>query len=378
VKNTKIRFFGAHTANPIRCAKRLAIGGILAMVLVAGSVNLFAADNYSFALIGDQPYIPTTPEGGVAGGVRQVYPAPKYEALISHINADPNIVFTVHIGDIKAGNSLCEDRVYDQNLTYFNSFAKPLIYTPGDNEWTDCHRANNGSLHPLERLAKVRSTFYPDGNSLGISKRPLARQSDNPTYALYRENAKWVEGPVLFVTLHMTGSNNNHQQVYQGAVPCGALPCSFTEDEYLARNAANMTWLNQALADALSNSTIKGVVILMQANPFERFLEPVSSSNPIIYTESGYEDFMVRLRAFVNSSKMQVLFVNGDTHTQRTNQPLTNLYPSLTQLLPAGTVFTNFTRTEVFAQTNVHWTKVTVDPSNPSLFVIVPIFVPGN
>jgi len=38
----------------------------------------------------------------------------------------------------------------------------------GDNEWTDCHRPNNGGYNPLERLAKVRATFFPSpGRTLG-------------------------------------------------------------------------------------------------------------------------------------------------------------------------------------------------------------------
>ena len=36
-----------------------------------------------------------------------------------------------------------------------------MIYVPGDNEWTDCHRANNGGYDPLERLAFLRAMFYP-------------------------------------------------------------------------------------------------------------------------------------------------------------------------------------------------------------------------
>ena len=358
---------------------------------LAGSA-LFGADSYSFALIGDQPYVPTVTTAD--GFIHQQYPpSSKYINLINSINADLSVLFTVHVGDIKAGNTLCESvegddldhkvNVYAHNLALFNTFLQPLIYAPGDNEWTDCHRINNGSYHPLDRLALIRSTFFTDSFSLGINRRLLARQSDsNPGKALYRENAKWIEGPVLFVTLNMPGSNNNHQQVYQGVVPCGpvnGLPCTFTEDEYLARNDANMSWLNQAVQDAKANPAIKGVAIMIQANPFERFLEPTSSSNPIVYTESGYADFISRLRGLANSSNLQILFVNGDTHTQRTNHPLTDVYPSMTQLTPDGTPFANFTRTEVFGQNNVHWTKVTVDGSDPRVFTAIdPIIIPAN
>ena len=114
---------------------------VYAALLVTCGAN--AQPQFSFAAIGDVPYEPVT-------NGHQVYPAPRYERLIAHINSDPSLEFTVHVGDIKAGNTLCEDAVYANNFAYFNSFQNPVIFTPGDNEWTDCHRANNGSFNPLE------------------------------------------------------------------------------------------------------------------------------------------------------------------------------------------------------------------------------------
>ena len=114
---------------------------VYAALLVTCGAN--AQPQFSFAAIRDVPYEPVT-------NGHQVYPAPLYERLIAHINSDPAIAFTVHIGDIKAGNTLCEDAVYENSFAYFNSFQNPVIFTPGDNEWTDCHRANNGSFNPLE------------------------------------------------------------------------------------------------------------------------------------------------------------------------------------------------------------------------------------
>ena len=53
-------------------------------------------------------------------------------------------------------------------------FNDPLVYTPGDNEWTDCHRANNGKYDPLERLAALRAMFFPmPGLTLGGGRKPL-------------------------------------------------------------------------------------------------------------------------------------------------------------------------------------------------------------
>ena len=62
----------------------------------------------------------------------------------------------MHLGDIKNGSSRCDDSYFAQIAAGFSSLTIPLIFTPGDNEWTDCHRANNGAYDPLERLAALR------------------------------------------------------------------------------------------------------------------------------------------------------------------------------------------------------------------------------
>jgi hypothetical protein len=53
-----------------------------------------------------------------------------------------------HNGDWKAGSgnatsvtvTTCADGLYTQALGYLNSLRAPAMYTPGDNEWTDCDR----------------------------------------------------------------------------------------------------------------------------------------------------------------------------------------------------------------------------------------------
>jgi hypothetical protein len=103
--------------------------------------------SFSFALIGDMPY---GPEGDA-----------KFPNVIADDNADRRLSFVVHDGDFKNGSSLCSDAVFFNRLDLFNEFEPPLVYIPGDNEWTDCHRTNNGPFDPLERLAFLRSLFFP-------------------------------------------------------------------------------------------------------------------------------------------------------------------------------------------------------------------------
>ena len=114
----------------------LAIGLFSASQLVADDDD--EPTRFAFALIGDQPYFPKV-------GTQQQFPTTsEYINIIDSINnSERRVAFTVHIGDIKAGDTFCSNDVYTNNLALFNRFARPLIYLPGDNEWTDCHRVNN-------------------------------------------------------------------------------------------------------------------------------------------------------------------------------------------------------------------------------------------
>ena len=66
------------------------------------------------------------------------------------------LAFVIHVGDIKSGDSDCSDNALKDILDAFQTSAHPLIYVPGDNDWTDCHRKSNVSHDPLERLDRLR------------------------------------------------------------------------------------------------------------------------------------------------------------------------------------------------------------------------------
>jgi hypothetical protein len=347
----------------LRCAQT----GVAALGLVIAQAQTITSNSaFEFALIGDQPYNPTTT---VPAGSVQVYPALAYERLIANVNEYQNLEMVVHVGDIKAGTTRCDDNVYTQNLTYFNSFRPGVIYTPGDNEWTDCHRANNGGFAPLERLSFLRSVFYTDNNSLGQRKFPVTRQAGYP------ENVRWQVSRVIFVAIHMPGSNNNQGQVTN------------LDAEYAARNAANLAWIDEAFALAQADPTIAGVMFFFQANPFERFVEAGQG-----YTVSGFSGFVTKIRQKTIEFNKPVVVAHGDTHYFRIDHPLTGTYPGcaggnqgpspacVPVAVPGSPTdrVNNFTRAEVFAQNDAHWIKVGVDPKDPNVFSFMPMRVAGN
>ena len=388
-------------------------------VILAGSATYLTADDgntdrnnqFDFALIGDVPYAPT----GLASGKKvQTYPSPEYDAMIADINAHYKVLFTVHVGDIKAGDTWCQggnpakdligpENVYAKNLTFFNAFRNAAVYLPGDNEWTDCHRTNNGAYSPTERLSYLRNSVgsFASDQSLGLRPITLTRQSSDAGFEIYKENVTWRTGNIIFVGLNQPGSNNNHQRNTATSFP---LPLDDSEGEYTARNAANIAWIQKAFASANADPNTKAIVIMQQANPFERFLEANQG-----YTRSGYEDFMRVLRNLTIAFGKPVVLVGGDTHTVRVDKPLTALknasgafvniggnnvgYPSHTAATGIGivtptTLFStttgipcptasatcvltsrvqNFTRVEVFGAPDVAWIRAIVDPFDPNV-----------
>jgi hypothetical protein len=293
------------------------------------------AQPFTFAAIGDTPYfLPADYQ--------------RFERLIDGINRR-GPAFTIHVGDIKSGSTRCTDEMFLTVADYFTTFEGPLIYTPGDNEWTDCHRANNGGFDPIERLAKIRSLFFRDDMSLGKKRLKLTQQSADPKFRKFVENARWSHNNVAFATLHLIGSNNNLQRD-RAAV-----------EEYLERNEANLAWLAGAFAEARSQNRA-ALVLSIQANPyFEKHPDE----------RSGFNDFLAGLERETIAFGRPVLLIHGDTHYFRIDQPLT--------VGPQKRRADNFIRLEVYGERDVHGVLVTVDPADGvSPFAFRPLLVPEN
>ena len=135
---------------------------LLAILLAACAVKPLHRDTFSFAVLGDTPYTETEEQN--------------MEWMIDDLNK-LDLAFVVHVGDFKAGgDSPCSDAVFEKRKLQFNKSAHPFIYTPGDNDWTDCRRESNGALDPLERLNKLRETFFSSAYALGARPLPVIRK----------------------------------------------------------------------------------------------------------------------------------------------------------------------------------------------------------
>lgn len=295
---------------------------ILAAGLIAAA-TCAAAEPFTFVALGDAPY----------GKPEEVYPT--YEALIGAINArKPALV--IHVGDIKSGSTPCSDELLTQQLGYLNSFAAPVLYTPGDNEWTDCHREKAGKFDPLERLAYLRKSFFADpAKTLGSVKAEVASQAA----AGYPENARMPMNDVMFVTVHVVGSNNNFEIRDAKAV-----------EEFFARDAADLAWLTESFAAA---KDAKALVIAMQADMFE--FDWNAFDDETWLRHSGFGNLGPALVKEAAAFGKPVLLVYGDSHVFRAGRPFPTTAPNVLSL-------------EVPGEEAMHAVEVTVDPSTTGVF----------
>ncbi|MBK8116415.1 MAG: metallophosphoesterase [Candidatus Accumulibacter sp.] len=286
-------------------------------LLLAGYLH---AETWRFAVIGDTPY--------------NEYERRELPRMLDDIAAE-NPSFIVHAGDFKEGKAVCSDELFIERRMLFDTSSVPLLYVPGDNEWTDCRRLPAGHFDPVERLQKLRETFFATPRSLGSKTLPVERQA-----GAYPEHLRWRLGPVLFVSLNVPGPDNNYG--------LGQAP----SDEFLARNPVLIDWLRQGFATARREHAA-GMVIVMQANPGFRH-------HAAGLTHAGFRALLEVLSSESLAFPGQVLLVHGDTHWQRIDHPLRD--PS--SHLPIA----NFTRLETFGYPLMGWVKVIVDDEHPRLF----------
>jgi hypothetical protein len=214
----------------------------------------------------------------------------RLDAVIDRINRE-NLAFVVHVGDIGSSEQACTDDWLLERKKQFSRIRHPFLLIPGDNEWSDCR-------NPMERLGRWRAQFCEKETIPN-----LARQTGP-----YCEHVRWEAGGWVFVALNVPGSNNNVRN-----------------PEHAPRMRAVHSWLDEA---ALLAEKRKGLVVLMQANPF------------VTVPRDGYQSLRNRLRELGDRFPGRVVLVHGDTHIYRDDEPL----PGLRRVEVWGSPFVDWTR----------------------------------
>ena len=309
---------------------------------IGNPINTGSANPYTLAVIGDIPY-----------GAQKLEDFPK---LIALMNADPKVDVAVHLGDIKAGSSSpCTDEYFTTIRGLFDTFQDPLVYTPGDNEWTDCHVAskNNGLYTPTERLAAVRALFFPvPGQTLGGRKKQLLSQADDPDNSAFVENTMFMESRVVFAALNITGSNNDLAS-WGSPLPADAASFPTQAEEVVSRAQANTAWLNKAFALA-NTEDAAGVVLFMQADMWD----PTAKLD-------GFDALVTQIGTLAAAFGKPVLILEGDSHRFKVDNPFSaSPENALAHALhPSTPVAENVTRMVVEGSDGrTEYVRLTIDP----------------
>ena len=290
------------------------------------------ARSFAYAVYGDAPYGTTPTDTSETDAT---------PAFIRAVNADKAVSTVLHVGDIHSGSQHCT-QAYDQQIAdLWTGFTDPMVYTPGDNEWTDCHKTKEGGGafnpttgqidyvtnadgtvtdyaggDPVDNLALVRSIFFATpGSTLGSGGLHVLSQArvDNrahPTDGQYVENVMWERDGVLFVSVNVPGGSNNDSDPWYGAPK--ASPQQTTEAAN--RTGAALRWLDRAFSTA-DRIHARSIAVMAQADMWD--LDGKDAGHL-----ANYEPIVSSVAAHTRAYGRPVLMLNGDSHTYRSDNPL--------------------------------------------------------
>ena len=299
-------------------------------------------------------------------------------AFINSVNADPDVSLVLHVGDIHSGKQFCT-QAYDQTVfDLWNAYQDPLVYTPGDNEWTDCNKIGEGgglynpatglidiamsggvpvdfaSGDPLANLALIRSMFFAQpGVTLGAPKQVLSQAQffdpAHPSDAKFVENVMFEQSKVLIVTMNLPGGSNDDADVWYAAPTATAAQLQ----EVVERDGADLRWLDTAFTLAQADGDV-ALVIQTQADMWD-------PANTVAHL-ANFEPYVKSVATHTLSFGKPVLMFAGDSHVYQSENPLSPTDP-LAFLHPGYNV-PNFHRVIVHGSTfPLEWLKVKIDPA---------------
>ena len=311
---------------------------VLAAILLGGCQSQPGPSSQStqFAIIGDNPYAD--------------YARERYERMIDRINANTNVDWVVHVGDMKDGVGDCSDASLESLYMLNQQFRAPFMVTPGDNDWFDCKREQSGGYDRLDRLDKLREIFYTAPTGLSV----VSQRDTSVIYRDFVENVYWMDNGVLFANVHLIGTSGEE----------GGLGLHFDVQD------AAIEWV-RTVFDVAQEMNAAGVFIATQADIYPFSGDPGWLRSLCIrcaVVRPLYEPFHEALVAEAFQFTKPILLAVGDTHVFRVDKPMYD----------GDQLVEHFTRVEAFGEDQVHWVRVVVKPDTPQVFHIYQEIIPEN
>jgi hypothetical protein len=221
------------------------------------------------------------------------YAAPSEQSAlpkaIAATDAD-NLAFVV-VNGIKARNETCTDKLYGERKELLETAKNGLVVSLAASDWAYCG-SEDGRPAAVSHLSRLRELLFVDEFSMGATRIPVIRQSTDPKYRSFVENARWEFGEIMFATINLPG-NNNHFVFDAGR-----------NSEFEDRLVANRDWLHRIFTHA-RHKKLGGIVLFSDGNP-------LASARSSGAKRDGYAETRRQLLTLAAKFPGKVLVIHGD------------------------------------------------------------------
>lgn len=180
--------------------------------------------------------------------------------------------FVVHVGDIKGGQTACDEGVYQKVSGMLLQSKVPVFIIPGDNEWNDC-------TNP-DQAWKYWDQYFMRFDRRWSHQIPVFRQLKR------EENFSFVKNGVLFIGINIVGG-----KVHDAA-------------KWKQRHADDLEWVRHNL-DRFGNE-VSSLVLFGHALP-----------------KAIHNDFFNAFSQEAIKFQKPILYIHGDGHKWIYDRPFT-------------------------------------------------------
>jgi len=212
--------------------------------------------------------------------------------------ANPSVV--MHLGDFKSGGKSCTDAILQEHKALLAQiYPGKVIYTPGDNDWTDCDRFTLlHSYDELERLDFLIKLMYQTPPLLDEQLISIETQ------AAQVENKLWINDRLAISTIHLVGTSNGRAQISKSNKEQALKKVDY-------RDKMNLAWLKEIEAKAADYDAL---IIGFQADIYQQSVVKSGLCDPInLKTCDAFTAYRQAFKDLAKRINKPVLVSHGDT-----------------------------------------------------------------
>ena len=210
----------------------------------------------------------------------------------------PSVV--MHLGDFKAGGKSCTDKLLNEHKALLaQTYPGKVIFTPGDNDWTDCDRSSLFySFDELERLDFLIKLIYQTPPLLEEALPAIITQPEQI------ENKLWINDRLAISTLHIVGTSNGRAYI-------GKSDKKTAIKKVDKRDKFNLAWLKE-IED--KSAEFDALIIGFQADIYQqKVLKSGLCDRSTLKACDAFSAYRQAFQDLAKRIKKPVLISHGDT-----------------------------------------------------------------